>query len=104
MTKPKVYVETSVVSYLVSHLSKAPLILGQQQVTKKWWHQVMDQYTPFTSEMVYTKAARGDSVMAEARLSALADIPLLEHDPQITSLASAYLKRIGFPESLRPDA
>jgi len=99
-----VYVETSVVSYLVSHLSKAPLILGQQQVTKKWWHQVMDQYTPFTSEMVYTEAARGgfDHGGGSTQRPCRHSVARTRSTDHVAGIGLS--KRIGFPESLRPDA
>jgi len=33
----KVYVETSVVSYLTSRLSRDLVVAGHQQITQEWW-------------------------------------------------------------------
>jgi len=35
--KAKVYVETSVISYLTSRPSRDVVIAGHQQITRDWW-------------------------------------------------------------------
>ncbi len=42
--KPKVYVETSVVSYLTARLSRDVVILGNQVVTRDWWRDALDRF------------------------------------------------------------
>ncbi|MFQ5707417.1 MAG: hypothetical protein ACE5HO_08230 [bacterium] len=35
--KPKVYVETSLISYLVGQSSRNLIVAAQQQITNEWW-------------------------------------------------------------------
>jgi len=35
--KPKIYIETSIISYLTAHLSKDLVIAAHQQITMEWW-------------------------------------------------------------------
>jgi hypothetical protein len=37
MSKPSVYLETSVISYLTSRMSRDLVVAGHQQVTRTWW-------------------------------------------------------------------
>jgi hypothetical protein len=68
---PKVYVETSVVSYLTSMPSRDVVVAAHQQITLEWW-ATRDRYDLFVSEAVLAEAGGGDAVAAQRRLSALA--------------------------------
>ena len=35
--KAKVYIETSVVSYLTARMSRDLIVAGHQQITQEWW-------------------------------------------------------------------
>ena len=36
-TKSKVYVETSIISYLTARLSRDLIVAANQQLTQEWW-------------------------------------------------------------------
>ncbi len=59
--KPRVYLETSVVSYLVGRLSRDVVVLGNQELTREWWSNRRQNYDLFISEVVIGEASIGDS-------------------------------------------
>ncbi|MBK1620609.1 hypothetical protein CKO42_19680, partial [Lamprobacter modestohalophilus] len=58
--KRKVYLETSVISYLTSRPSKTIIGAAHQQITSAWWDKRYD-YELFLSELVLRECAGGDS-------------------------------------------
>ena len=74
----KVYVETSVVSYLTSRLSRDLIVAGHQQITQEWWANHRDKFELFVSQTVLEEAAAGDPEAIRQRLSAMENLPLLE--------------------------
>jgi hypothetical protein len=69
--KPKVYVETSVISYLTSRPNRDLVIAGNQQVTQEWWQTGRAGYDLYVSQLVIQEASFGDAVAAANRLQAL---------------------------------
>jgi hypothetical protein len=67
---PKVYVETSVVSYLTSLPSRDVVVAARQQITHAWW-STRARYDLYVSEAVLAEAGGGDASAAERRLSDL---------------------------------
>ena len=55
--KPKVYVETSVVSYLTAWPSRDVVILGNQVATREWWRQAVNRFELVVSEYVRFRPA-----------------------------------------------
>jgi hypothetical protein len=104
MAKPKVYVETTVVSYLTSKPSKDPIIAGHQQTTQEWWPTAGDRFELWTTEVVTEEARAGDPEMAQERLNALATIPLLGVTDAALQLADALIRAGALPEKARADA
>jgi hypothetical protein len=57
MAIPKVYLETSVISYLTSVPSRDLVVVAHQQVTREWSRR--ERFEPFVSDAVLEEAARG---------------------------------------------
>ncbi|MBW4611947.1 MAG: hypothetical protein KME21_01405 [Desmonostoc vinosum HA7617-LM4] len=76
--KEKVYVETSVISYLTSRPSRDIVIAGHQQITQEWWQNYRDKFILVASQLVIQEASAGDSITSEQRLKILETIELLE--------------------------
>lgn len=74
--KRRVYVETSVISYLAARPSKTIIGAAHQQITSAWWDQ-RGGYDLFVSELVLRECAAGDSSAAQRRLEIVESIPLL---------------------------
>jgi len=49
---PKVYLETSVVSYMTSRFSSDVVVLAHQQLTREWWELRRNEFELYTSEVV----------------------------------------------------
>jgi hypothetical protein len=62
--KARVYMETSVVSYLKSRLSSDMVVAAHQELTRRWWNERASHFEMLVSELVYREAAVGDEVAA----------------------------------------
>jgi hypothetical protein len=100
----KVYVETSVVSYLTSRLSRDLIVAGHQQITQEWWANHRDKFELFVSQTVLEEAAVGDQEAAQQRLSAIENLPLLEITEEALALAKDLVYLGPLPEKAEVDA
>ena len=55
-----IYIETTVVSYLVANPSRDSILAAHQQLTRQWWQDERQQYQCVTSEEVLKEAGLGD--------------------------------------------
>lgn len=72
--KASVYIETSVISYLVSQPSRDLIVAGHQQITHEWWAHRRQRFDCFISEAVRKEAEAGEPVEAQKRIDAMRDI------------------------------
>jgi len=68
--KHKIYVETSVFSYLTARPSKTIIGAAHQQITASWW-ETRQQYDLFVSAPVLRECQAGDKSAAAKRMAAL---------------------------------
>lgn len=101
--KRRIYLETSVISYLTARPSKTIIGAAHQQITAAWWEQ-RDRYSLVVSEAVIRECAAGDPEAAKKRLALLADIPILRMNEQIAALARALVERSIVPRKAAEDA
>lgn len=94
---PKVYIETSIVSYLTGRPSREIVALGHQQVTQDWWERKRSAFELYTSEVVIAEAERGDPTAAAARLSVLASIQRLPPTSASEELVPLLLSETKLP-------
>lgn len=76
--KETVYVETSVISYLVAKPSRDLITATRQQMTIEWWESNREEFDLVASQVVVDESASGDSLRASERLSLLSGILLLD--------------------------
>ena len=93
--KPRVYLETSVVSYLVGRLSRDVVVLGNQELTREWWASRRVEYELFISEIVVGEAAIGDPDLARQRLEIADNLTLLAVTEEAERLAPLPLRAAG---------
>jgi hypothetical protein len=101
--KPKVYIETSIPSYLTAWHSRDLVVAGNQESTKEWWDRRQD-FELFVSEFVLEEVAAGDPQAAAERLKALDGIPEIEVTDQVAVIAEALLLQVSLPSKARLDA
>jgi len=103
-SKPTVYIETTVVSYLTAWTSRDLVRAAQQQQTREWWDVRREAFELVCSELVEREAAAGDPVAAADRLKALTDLRVLVATPEAAALAVDLIKRLQLPPRAQPDA
>ncbi len=101
--KRKVYIETSVVSYLTARPSKNVIEAGHQQSTYQFWDR-RDEFDLFASELVLTECAAGDPDAASKRLAALHGIKLLDITSYSIELAKDLVTSGIIPSKASEDA
>jgi hypothetical protein len=101
--KPRVYVETSVLSYLTSWPSRDLVKAAHQGVTIEWWAR-RERFDLFVSEAVLAEIGRGDPEAARLRLAAAGGLPALTATTDAQVLASALLSAAAMPAKAAMDA
>jgi predicted nucleic acid-binding protein len=102
--KAKVYLETSLVSYITSNPSRDIVVASRQQITQVWWETQRARFTLYISPFVIQEASVGDPNAVKKRLSIIKHLPLLEVNEEILTLASSLLKDKAIPEKSTGDA
>lgn len=101
--KPKIYIETSVVSYYTNRPSRDIVISARQQVTREWWEERSGDFELYVSVPVLEEAACGNEFEAKKRLEAIKGIPVLSITDDAESLANALIAG-PIPENSPEDA
>ena len=101
--KQKVYIETSIPSYLTARSNRDLIVAANQEITKEWWDN-RDQFELYISALVIQEAASGDPTSAQKRLSQLDDIPELDITGEVENFANILIQKIPLPEKARLDA
>ncbi len=73
--KAKVYIETSILSYLTARPSNDSRVVANQNTTIEWWETRRSSFDVFLSEFVIAEASLGDPDAAKKRLEAIAELP-----------------------------
>jgi len=103
MARYKVYVETTVVSYLTGLPTRDLVLTAHQQLTVEWW-QHRHRFDLFASEAVLQEAAGGDPSAAARRMAALQGISVLELTAPVAGLARALVAGHAVPVTAAVDA
>lgn len=102
--RPRLYLETSIISYLAALPSRDLIVAAHQQITHEWWQERREQYELFVSELVIREAQGGDPGAAARRLGWLSDLPSLLIDDQVRFLAKEILREGYLPPKAGDDA
>jgi len=101
--KPKVYIETSIPSYLTAWRSRDLIVAANQEITKEWWDS-REQFDLYISALVIQEAGAGNPEAAQKRLDQLDDIPELNITEEVERFAEVLIQKVPLPEKARIDA
>src|SRR5437763_17165023 len=103
--KPSIYVETSVISYLVGWLNRNDLqVAAHQELTRRWWMSRRSDFNLFASAAVIDEAREGEPSLAAERLRFLEDVSLLRVTDDALALRDELLRRSDLPTKAETDA
>jgi hypothetical protein len=102
--KSKVYIETSVISYLTARPSRDILIAANQQVTQEWWQERRPSFDVYISQLVEQEISSGDAEAVAKRQQALTDCSFLDITPEAVSLAERLIEQNAIPKQAAEDA
>lgn len=101
--KSKVYIETTIVSYLVALPTKDLIQSAHQESTRQWWAG-RTRFDLFVSRVVGAEVRRGDVRAAARRMAALRGIPRLALRREAVRLADDIVRKGALPAKARVDA
>ena len=101
--KPRVYIETSFLSYATCRRSRDLVQAAHQELTADWWAG-RERFELFVSDAVLAEAGRGDPDAARRRLAAAEGLPVLAATAEAQALASALLRAGAMPAKAALDA
>ena len=102
--KALLYLETTVVSYLVARPSRDLVQAANQQLTREWWDHQRHRYHIHISEIVLDEARFGEVEMSQRRLELLKPFPVLAAEPEVDELAHALIHGGPLPAKAVRDA
>jgi hypothetical protein len=104
LLKPKVYLETTMVSYQAARSSRDLVVAAHQQITQEWLSKRKADFSLYVSELVIEEAAKGDPSAAKRRLDFLENIGVLAVDNEALALALKIVNAGCVPEVAGADA
>ena len=103
MTK-RIYIETTIPSYLAAWPSRDIVQTARQQLTHEWWDNVRPNYDLCISEIVLEEVAAGDVDAARRRLAYVENLPLLDLSVGVNVIAKKIMESGLLPPRAARDA
>ena len=101
--KEKVYIETSVISYLCSRPARDLIVAANQEVTREWWERDRARYDLYVSQFVTAEIGAGDEDAAAKRVRAVEGIAVLYANEDTEQLAREIMREARLPSSVGDD-
>ena len=100
----RVYIETTVISYLAARASRDVIIKAHQEVTHAWWLKRRKDFEPMVSDVVIEELGRGDKTAAARRLAYARNLDVVLSGESAIFLARLLLKKRAVPVVAEVDA
>ena len=102
--KSRVYIESTVVSYLVARPSDNPILASRQRASRQLWEDYAGRFEFVISRIVRDEIRQGDATAAQQRLTVVSSLTILEVSPDMDMLVEKLLDSGAVPRNSRPDA
>lgn len=102
--KPRLYLETTIISYLAALPSRDLITAAHQQITHEWWAVQRDRYELHVSEVVLREVRGGDPNAAARRIGLLDGLKSLDVNEEVKRLAGIFLSEGCLPRKAGEDA
>lgn len=102
--KSKVYIETSIPSYLTARPSNDIRAMANQNTTIEWWKYRRPDFDLYVSEFVIAESSQGNQAASARRMEAIEGIAELEVTEKVKTLAKALIAEGPIPENAEIDA
>jgi hypothetical protein len=100
--KPRIYLETSVISYLTAQPSRDILVAAHQSITHDLWQQRHERILCFSARP--RRGGAWDTTAAKARLDVIADLPALTLGAHTKELGDLLVAQRAIPVRAIEDA
>lgn len=101
--KPRVYIESSVVSYLTARASSNVEVRAHQIITQRLWDSI-GEFEFFISDLVREEVSAGDAHASSVRLAAIAELVELEITADVMRLGQLLVDQLAIPAKAKADA
>ena len=102
--RPKLYLETTIPSYLTARTSRQLVAARMQNITKRWWNAWRTQFEIYVSDIVIKEATEGDPQAAQRRQAVLDNFTVLESDDDSRVFAAQIVDICRLPIQAIDDA
>lgn len=103
-TKPRVYIEPTVISHLVARPSNDVILASWQRASQQLWENYADRFEFVISDIVSDEVRLGDANAAQRRLEIISALTVLEILPETDVLTYRLLNADAVPPNSVPDA
>jgi predicted nucleic acid-binding protein len=103
MDKPRIYLESSVVSYLANRPSRDVRTALRQLITNEWWESI-DRSTVWVSKLVIDEVSKGNHEAAQRRLKVIDGLPIFDISQEAMELAAKLIRDGAVPKTEPEDA
>lgn len=103
MSKPRVYIETTIPSFY-HEIRPEPDMVARRNWTRTWWDQERDRFDLVTSDAVIEELENGTFPKQRDALDLLVGVPLLEIDQAIADIVATYAAHHVMPAAPTGDA
>jgi hypothetical protein len=101
--RQRVYLETTIVSYLTARPSRDLILAAHQEVTRQWWEGPRERFGLYVSQFVLDEASDGDPAAAAERLKLLSGLSLLPLTEEVHDVARGLLDAGVLPRKAQAD-